>query len=84
MEKSEAGRHIRYAVDEWPPTPLAFGLGLQLALLTIAGIVLTPSIVIRAAGEGDPYLSWAAFAAVAVSGATTIVQAVRVGRFGAG
>ncbi len=84
METSEAGRHIRYAVDERPPTPLAFGLGLQLALLTIAGIVLTPSIVIRAAGEGDPYLSWAAFAAVAVSGATTIVQAVRVGRFGAG
>ncbi|MCY3670867.1 MAG: hypothetical protein OXH14_07270 [Alphaproteobacteria bacterium] len=84
MEPSEAGRHVRYAADEKPPAPLAFGLGLQLAALTIAGIVLTPSIVIRAAGGSDTYLSWAAFAAVAVCGITTIVQAVRVGRIGAG
>ncbi len=84
MDVNGEGRHIRYAADEKPPTPLAFGLGLQLALLTIAAIVLTPSIVVRAAGEGDPYLSWAAFAVVAVSGVSTIVQAVRVGRFGAG
>ncbi len=84
MEPGEAGRHVRYAADEKPPAPLAFGLGLQLAMLTIAGIVLTPSIVIRAAGGSDAYLSWAAFAAVAVSGITTIVQAVRVGRIGAG
>ena len=53
-------------------------------MLTIAGIVLTPSIVIRAAGGSDAYLSWAAFGAVAVCGITTIVQAVRVGRIGAG
>ena len=84
MEPSEAGRHVRYAADEKPPAPLAFGLGLQLAMLTIAGIVLTPSIVIRAGGGSDTYLSWAAFAAVAVCGVTTIVQAVRVGRIGAG
>ncbi|MYA88167.1 MAG: hypothetical protein F4X97_06900 [Boseongicola sp. SB0662_bin_57] len=84
MEMDEDGKHIRHEADERPPTPLAFALGLQLALLTIAGIVLTPSIVIRAAGGGDPYLSWAAFAVVAVSGISTIVQAVRVGRFGAG
>ncbi len=84
MEPSEAGRHVRYAADEKPPAPLAFGLGLQLAMLTIAGIVLTPSIVIRAGGGSDSYLSWAAFAAVAVCGVTTVVQAVRVGRIGAG
>ncbi|MYI69484.1 MAG: hypothetical protein F4103_12325 [Boseongicola sp. SB0673_bin_14] len=84
MDMDEDGKHIRYEADERPPTPLAAGLGLQLALLTIPGIVITPSIVVRAAGEGDPYLSWAAFAVVAVSGISTIVQAVRVGRFGAG
>ncbi len=84
MHENEASRLIRYEADERPPIPLAFGLGLQLALVTIAGIILTPSIVVRAAGEGDPYLSWAAFGAVAVCGVTTIVQAVRFGRFGAG
>ena len=75
---------VRYQADENPPSPLAFGLGLQYAVLTIAGIVLTPAIVIRAAGLGDPLLTWAAFAALVVSGVTTIVQARRVGRIGAG
>ena len=75
---------VRYQADEKPPSPLAFGLGLQYAVLTIAGIVLTPAIVIRAAGLGDPLLTWAAFAALLVSGITTIVQARRVGHVGAG
>ena len=78
-------RHgIRYQVDERPPKALAFGLGLQLAVLTIAGVVLTPVIVIRAAGGDEVFLSWAVFAAVAVSGLTTVLQAVRLGRVGAG
>ena len=75
---------IRYEPDEKPPAALAVGLGLQLAVLCIAGIVLTPAIVIRAAGGSDGFLSWAVFAAVAISGLTTVLQAVRLGRFGAG
>ena len=77
-------RDVRYEPDERPPTALAFGMGSQQAILCIAGVVLTPVIVIRAAGEGDPYLSWAVFAALLVSGVTTMMQAVRVGRIGAG
>ena len=46
--------------------------------------MLTPAIVARAAGESETYLLWIVFAAVAVSGVTTILQAVRVGRIGAG
>ena len=75
---------IRYQPDEKPPVALTIGLGLQLAILCIAGVVLTPAIVIRAAGASEGFLSWAVFAAVAVSGVTTVLQAVRVGRFGAG
>ena len=75
---------VRYQPDESPSKALAFGLGLQLAVLTIAGVVLTPVIVIRAAGGDEVFLSWAVFAAVAVSGVTTVLQAVRVGRVGAG
>jgi len=59
-------------------------MGVQFAILTIAGIVLTPAIVIRAAGESDSYLTWAVFAAAIVSGISTILQAVRLGRIGAG
>ena len=81
---SGSDRAVRFQPDERPPTSLAFGLGAQQAILCIAGVVLTPVIVIRAAGEGDPYLTWAVFAALLVSGVTTVMQAVRVGRIGAG
>ena len=76
---------IRYQPDESPPAPLALGLGFQQAALCIAGIVLTPLIVIRAAGMAeDGYLVWAVFAALAISGLTTILQARRLGPVGAG
>ena len=75
---------IRYEPNERPPHTLAFGLGFQAALLCLGGVVLTPAIVIRAAGQSETYLSWAIFMAVVVSGISTILQAVRVGRFGAG
>ena len=75
---------IRYEPHEKPPQMLAFGLGLQQAAVCVAGIVLTPIIVIRAADGGEPYLSWAVFAALIISGLTTVLQAVRVWRVGAG
>ena len=75
---------VRYEADERPPLPLSVGLGVQLMVLIVAGIVLTPAIVIRAAGGSETYLAWAVFAAVAISGTTTVLQAVRVGRIGAG
>ena len=83
-EDAHSNKALRYEPDEKPPHALSFGLGFQHAALCIAGVVLTPVIVIRAAGEGEPYLSWAIFAALAVSGLTTVLQAVRVGRIGAG
>ena len=79
-----AGGHIRFEADDKPPLPLTAGLGLQFAILAIAGIVLTPAIVVRAAGGTDAYLTWAVFAAAAISGVSTIIQAVRFRRIGAG
>ena len=86
MTSDDSGRRsgVRFEADETPPLPLTFGLGLQLAVLAIGGIVLTPAIIIRAAGGSEAFLSWAVFAAVAVSGMTTVLQALRVGRLGAG
>ena len=63
---------------------LAVGLGLQLAVLNLAAIMLFPTVVTRAAGESEAYVAWAVFATVAVSGMTTVLQAFRCGRFGAG
>ncbi len=77
-------RGIRYEPDERPPAALALGLGMQYVLLSISGIVLTPATVIRSAGESESYLLWAVFAGLCICGISTLVQALRVGRMGAG
>ena len=75
---------LRYQVDEKPSAALSLGLGVQLTILILGGIVLTPAIIVRAADGSEDYLSWAVFAAVAISGLTTVLQAIRVGRIGSG
>ena len=75
---------VRYEADERPSVPLTIGLGLQYTALSLAGVVLIPVVLITVAGESDAYLNWAVFAALVVSGIATIIQAVRIGRLGAG
>ncbi|MDE2677105.1 MAG: xanthine/uracil/vitamin C permease, partial [Gemmatimonadota bacterium] len=76
---------LRFQADETPSYPVSFGLAFQYILLNIAGIVITVAIVVRAGGEGELYLAWAAFAALIVCGITTLIQAKPVGgRIGAG
>ena len=75
---------IRYEPDENPPPAIAIGMGAQLAILIVAFPVLIPTVVMRAAGTTDAYLSWAVFASVAICGATTALQVIRYGRIGSG
>ncbi len=75
---------VRYEPDQHPPHGLALGLALQLMMLELGEIILIPVVVVTAAGGGDAYLAWAAFAALAISGVTTMLQAKRVGRVGSG
>ncbi len=81
---ADTNARVRYEPDETPPFSLCLGLGIQLVMLTVTGVVLTPVVVIKAAGDMPEFLSWAVFAAVIVSGVTTVLQAVRFGRIGAG
>ena len=63
---------------------LSVGLGLQLTALVLPGVVLIPTIVFRGAGQPEAVLLWGVFAAVVVCGVSTVLQAIRVGRFGSG
>ena len=75
---------VRYQPDETPPPALALGIGLQLAVLNIAAVMLIPTVVMRAAGASEAYVLWAVLASVAICGLTTMLQAARAGRIGAG
>ncbi len=79
-----ANENVRYEPNENPPLPLALGVGFQAAVVILAPVVLGVVIVARIAGQPESYLSWAVFAALLVSGVTTVLQAVRVGRIGSG
>ncbi len=84
MAAAQVNANVRFEPDESPPRPITVGLGVQAAVVTLAPIVIGVLIVMRAASASDSYLAWAAFAALFISGLTTLVQAVRFGRIGSG
>ena len=84
MAASHTNENIRYEPNDTPPHAIAIGAGFQAAMLIVAPIVLTVVIVARIAGQPDSYVAWGAFAALLVSGVTTTLQAVRLGRIGSG
>ena len=84
MQSSPSASRVRFEPDEKPSLPITIGLALQYCVLTVGPVVLTVAIVVRTAGQSELFLSWAACAALLVSGVTTMVQARRLGRFGAG
>ena len=84
MAASPVNEHIRYEPDEHPPALLTVGAGFQAALLIVGGIVLGVVIVFRIAEQPANYIAWGVFAALLISGITTILQSARLWRIGAG
>ncbi len=84
MDTPTINENVRYEPDENPPLLITAGAGVQAALTIIGGVVLGVLIVFRIAGQPEASLAWAVFAAMLISGVTTIIQAVRIWRIGAG
>ena len=84
MAVAAENESVRFEPEEQPPLPVAVGAGLQSAAVIVAPVVLTVVIVARIAEQPDAYITWGVFAALVVSGVTTALQALRVGRAGAG
>ena len=83
-DASDGSAADRRHPDTKVPLPLTTGLALQIAALVLPGAVLIPTVVFQAAGQPESVVLWAVFASVVASGATTMLQAFRAGRFGAG
>ncbi len=83
-QSNESESHILYEVGDKPPHLLAATLGVQTTALILAGITLTPLIALQAAGLVEQHGDWVVFAALIVSGLTTILQSAPVAGFGAG
>ena len=81
---SQVNQHVRFEPDEHPPLLMTLGAGVQGAMIIVGAVVLGVVIVMRVGDQSQSYISWAVFAALLVSGSTTILQAVRFWRFGSG
>ena len=79
-----SGEGIRYEPDERCPPFVSATVGLQGMVLILTTSLLYVAVIAVGAGQGDAYLAWAAFAALAINGAGTALQAARVGRLGTG
>ena len=82
--RANINEEIRYEAEERCPPLVSIAVGFQGVLLILAPVVVNVAIVFRTANQPESYLSWAVFAALTVCGITTVLQAVRFGRIGAG
>ncbi len=76
--------NLRYEADDKCPLPVAAGVAIQGVMLILPTTVVIVAVIARASGQHDSYLEWAAFAALVVGAVTTVLQAGRIGRLGAG
>ena len=79
-----AKHFVRYEPQESPPHPLAAGLGLQMVVLIVTGVMVTPLVVARAAGLSPGDAAWLVFGALVASGVSTWMQIMRFGIVGGG
>ena len=84
MTAGPTSSNPRYEPYERPTAIVALGFGLQSALLEIAPMVLYPLIVVHGARGSNSDAAWMIFVALAVSGAATLLQTVRIGPIGSG
>ena len=81
---TRVNEYVRYEPDERCPLLLSVGVAMQGVMLGLANTVVLVIVIVRAADQGEDYLSWAVFSALAISGVVTALQACRAGKLGTG
>ena len=75
---------IRYEPDAECPRTVAISSALQILLPNSISLVTLVTLVVLASGESEDYLQWVVIMALAVTGLSMIVQALRFQRIGSG
>ena len=79
------GRHeIQYEPDEKCPLLLSISAAIQIFIPNTIGLVMLAALVVRASGQSASYLTWVTFTALAVTGASMILQTLRLRHWGSG
>ena len=84
LRQSQGRREIRYEPDEKCPPLLAISSALQIFIPNTIGLVMLSALVVRASHQSASYLSWVTFTVLAVTGASMILQSLRLRYVGSG
>ncbi|MDE2781043.1 MAG: hypothetical protein OXI91_15415 [Chloroflexota bacterium] len=84
FKKSQAKHEIQFEPDEECPPFRAILSALQIFLPNTISLVMLAALVVQASGESEAYLSWMAFTVLAVTGASMVLQSLRLRYFGSG
>ncbi len=84
FRKAQGRQGIQYEPDEKCPPLLGISSACQIFIPNTIGLVMLAALVVRASGESEDYLSWVTFTALAVTGASMILQSLRLRYLGSG
>ena len=84
MASENANETLRYEPEESCSPLTAAITGFQLAVVVLALIVVPVVIIVRTAGESHEFLRWTVFVSLIVCGIATILNSLKIGRFGTG
>ncbi len=82
--KSQGRHEIHFEPDEKCPPLRAISSALQIFLPNTISLVMLAAMVVQASGESEAYLSWMTFTVLVVTGASMILQTLRLRYFGSG
>ena len=84
FRKAQGQQGIQYEPDEKCPPLLAISSALQIFVPNTISLVMLAALVVRASGESEEYLSWVTFTVLAVTGASMVLQTLRLRQLGSG
>ena len=84
FRRSQERHGVQYEPDENCPPLLAISSALQIFVPNTISLVMLAALVVRASGETEEYLSWVTFTALAVTGASMVLQSLRLRQLGSG
>ena len=84
FRKSHGRFEVLYEPDEKCPPLLAISSALQIFIPNTISLIMLAALVVRASGESEAYLSWVTFTVLAVTGASMILQSLRLRYLGSG
>ena len=84
FKRGQERLEVLYEPDEKCPPLRAIASALQIFIPNTIGLVMLAALVVRASGESEAYLSWVTFTVLAVTGASMILQTLRLRYLGSG